>query len=174
MTSDSSIARQGTPPPGDGRGDFDWELGTWHTTVRVLAEPLSDSARWLEFEGTSVVRPLMGGLANVVELRVSGAAGEIVGLNLRLYEPATQRWSATFVSLRDGQLTPSVSGRFRDGVGEFHGDDQLAGRPIAVRFRIERDGPDRATFTQAFSDDDGATWETNWVAIDRRDPHAGD
>jgi hypothetical protein len=174
MTSDSSIARGPEPRPDDGQGDFDWELGTWHTSVRVLADLLSatresaGAARWLEFEGTSVVRPLMDGRANVVELRVSGPAGEINGLNLRLYEPAEQRWSATFASLRDGLLTPSVRGRFRDGVGEFHGDDELAGRPISVRFVIERQGPDRATFTQAFSDDDGATWETNWVAVDER------
>jgi hypothetical protein len=65
-------------------------------------------------------------------------------------------------------LTPSVFGRFHDGVGEFHGDDELAGRPIKVRFRIEREGQDRATFTQAFSDDGGVTWETNWVAVDER------
>ena len=169
MTSDPSIARQGAAPPRDGQADFDWELGTWRTSVRVLAEPLSDSAdRWLEFEGTSVVRPLMDGRANVVELRVSGAAGEIAGLNLRLYEPATQRWSATFASLRDGQLTPSVFGGFHDGVGEFHGDDDLGGRPITVRFVIERDGADRATFTQAFSADEGTTWQTNWVAVDER------
>lgn len=157
-----------TSSPG-GQGDFDWELGRWHTSVTVLADPLSDSEeRWLAFEGTSVVRPLLEGRANVVELRVSGPDGQIDGLNLRLYEPEHQRWSATFANLRDGMLTPSVFGRFRDGVGEFHGEDQLAGRPIRVRFVIERDGDDRARFTQAFSDDDGATWETNWVATDTR------
>ena len=110
----------------------------------------------------------MDGLANVVELQISGAAGEISGLNLRLYEPAARRWSATFANLRDGMLTPSVFGSFQDGVGTFYGDDQLAGRPITVPFVIERQGPDRATFTQAFSDDDGTTWETNWIAVDRR------
>lgn len=168
MTSDPRIPRHGKPARDRGQGDFDWELGTWHTSVRVLADPLSASEdTWLEFEGTSVVRPLMDGRANVVELRVSGPAGEINGINLRLYEPAEQRWSATFASLRDGMLTPSVFGRFQDRVGEFHGDDQLAGRPINVRFVVERQGPDRATFTQAFSDD-GVTWETNWVAVDQR------
>ena len=50
---------------------------------------------WLEFEGTSVVRPHMDGRANRVELRVSGPAGQINGLNLRLYAPAGHRRSAT-------------------------------------------------------------------------------
>lgn len=122
----------------------------------------------MQFDGTSVVRPLMDGRANVVELQISGTAGQIAGLNLRLYEPTAQRWSSTFANLRDGMLTPSVYGTFTDGVGTFYGDDQLNGRPIKVRFIVERQGPDRARFEQAFSDDDGATWETNWIAVDRR------
>ncbi len=155
-----------------GQHDFDWEIGTWSTTVRVLADPLSDSEdEWLDFAGTSVVRPLMHRQANIVELRISGPAGEIKGLNLRLYEPQGQRWSSTFANLRDGLLTPSVYGAFHYGVGEFYGDDQLAGRPIKVRFLIFRQGPDRARFEQAFSDDGGVTWETNWIAVDRRIKH---
>ncbi|MEO7269839.1 MAG: hypothetical protein ABIW49_11600 [Knoellia sp.] len=65
-------------------------------------------------------------------------------------------------------LTPSVHGTFDGGVGTFYGDAQLDRRPIKVRFIVERQGPDRAAFTQAFSDDGGATWETNWIALDRR------
>jgi len=155
----------------DGQRDFDWEIGSWRTSVRVLAEPLSESAdEWLEFAGTSVVRPLMDRRANVVELKVSGASGRIEGMNLRLYEPQAQRWSLTFVNIRNGLLTPAVFGGFRDGVGEFYGDDQLDGRPIKVRFLIFRQGADKARFEQAFSGDGGTTWETNWIAVDRRNP----
>ncbi|WP_233629803.1 hypothetical protein [Amycolatopsis sp. WAC 04197] len=148
---------------------FDWEIGTWRSTVRVLAEPLSESAdQWLQFAGTSTVRPLMDRRANALEFEVSGPDGRIDALNLRLYEPQAQRWSLTFVNMRDGLLTPSVYGGFHDGVGEFHGDDQLGGRPIKVRFLVFRQGTDEARFEQAFSADGGATWETNWVAVDRR------
>ncbi|MEV6237321.1 hypothetical protein [Lentzea sp. NPDC051838] len=153
----------------DGQGDFDWELGTWQTDVRVLADPLSETPdEWLTFSGTSVVRPLLDKRANVVELKVAGPAGKIEGLNMRLYEPQAKRWSLTFVNIRDGLLTPSVYGGFRDGVGEFYGDDQLGGRPIKVRFLINRVGPYQARFEQAFSQDGGASWETNWIAVDRR------
>jgi hypothetical protein len=89
------------------------------------------------------------------QLRVVERERDAVGLNLRLYEPQQQRWSLTFVNVRDG-------------VGEFHGDDQLGGRPIKVRFRIARPGPGEARFEQAFSADGGTTWETNWIAVDRR------
>ncbi|MGH3762757.1 hypothetical protein [Actinophytocola sp.] len=153
----------------DGQRDFDWEIGTWRTTVRVLAEPLSESAdEWLQFTGTSIVRPLLDRRANVLEFEVSGPNGRIDALNLRLYEPQAQRWSLTFVNIRDGLLTPAVYGGFHNGVGTFHGDDQLGGRPIKVRFLIFRQGPNKARFEQAYSADDGTTWETNWIAVDRR------
>ncbi|WP_207899487.1 hypothetical protein [Amycolatopsis pittospori] len=153
----------------DGQRDFDWEIGTWRSTVRVLAEPLSESAdEWLQFAGTSTVRPLVDRRANALEFQVSGPNGRIDALNLRLYEPGARRWSLTFVNLRDGLLTPAVYGGFHDGVGRFHGDDQLGGRPIKVRFVISRPNPDEARFEQAFSADGGTTWETNWLAVDRR------
>ncbi|MFC7487073.1 hypothetical protein ACOCJ7_00985 [Knoellia sp. CPCC 206453] len=148
---------------------FDWEIGSWLSSVQVLAEPLSPTEdQWLKFDGTSVVKPLMDGNANVVELRLTGPAGTVKGLNFRLFEPGAQRWSSTFANLRDGMLTPSVYGTFDGGVGTFYGDDTLNGQPIKVRFIVERQGPNRAAFTQAFSNDGGATWETNWIAVDRR------
>jgi hypothetical protein len=157
------------PAAADSQRDFDWEIGTWRSTVRVLAEPLSESAdKWLEFTGTSVVRPLSERRANVLEFGVSGPNGRIDALNLRLYEPQAGRWSLTFVNIRDGLLTPAVYGGFHDGVGTFYGDDQLGGRPVKVRFLISRQGTDKAKFEQAFSADGGTTWETNWIAVDRR------
>jgi len=165
----SSSPSHGADAVEDGQRSFDWEIGTWDTDVRVLADPLSESAdEWLHFEGTSRVRPLMNGRENVVELKVHGPNGQIEGLNLRLYEPQADRWSLTFVNVRDGLLTPAVYGGFHDGVGEFYGDDQLDGRPIEVRFLIFRLGPNKARFEQAYSDDGGVTWETNWIAVDQR------
>jgi hypothetical protein len=170
MTASGDASTAPPSPTGaDSQRDFDWEIGTWHTTARVLAEPLSQSAdEWLQFTGTSVVRPLSDRRANVLEFGVSGPSGRIDALNLRLYEPQAGRWSLTFVNIRDGLPTPAVYGGFRDSVGTFYGDDELGGRPIKVRFLIFRQGPDKARFEQAFSADGGTTWETNWIAVDRR------
>ena len=169
LTATTGAGGASTTSSNDGQHDFDWEFGTWRADVRVLADPLSGSEdEWLRFEGTTVVRPLMDRRANVVELDVTGAAGRIQALNLRLFEPQADRWSLTFVNMRDGLLTPAVYGGFRDEVGEFYGEDRLNGQPILVRFLITRHGPNRARFEQAYSGDDGATWETNWIAIDRR------
>ncbi|MCE9576880.1 MAG: hypothetical protein K8W52_27285 [Deltaproteobacteria bacterium] len=53
-------------------------------------------------------------------------------------------------------------GEFVGDHGEFYGDDEDGGRPVRVRFRWSRLGPDRAHWEQAFSPD-GEAWETNWT-----------
>src|SRR5207253_7892627 len=86
--------------------DFDWEIGTWTTKVRVLRNPLSGKAPdWAEYQGTSVVRPLLGGRANFVELSVQGAASKIEGGSIRLYNPQSGQWSLNYANLRNGLLT---------------------------------------------------------------------
>lgn len=165
----SAATRPSSPPAEDGQRDFDWEFGTWRTDVQILANPLSDEEdEWLTFKGTSVVRPLVDRKANIVEFDVSGPTGRIQAINLRLFEPQANRWSLTFANLRNGLLTPSVYGGFHGKVGRFFGDDELDGRPIKVRFIIVRLTRDKARFEQAFSDDGGKTWETNWIAVDQR------
>ncbi len=176
--SSAGDATASAATPTGGQHDFDWEIGTWTTRVRRLARPLSGSREWLEYEGTSVVHALLDGQANLVELRVSGPAGRIEGVSLRLYEPQAQRWSLNYASVRDGLLTPAVYGGFDGARGEFRGRDTFDGKPILVRFVITRHGDDaarfeQARFEQAFSADGGATWETNWIATDVRVRAAG-
>ena len=154
----------------DGPRDFDWEIGTWTTKVRVLRNPLSGKpAEWAEYQGTSVVKPLMDGRWNMVELSVAGPAGKIEGGSLRLYNPQTRQWSLNFASLGNGMLTAPVYGGFdQSGRGAFYGSDMLDGRAILVRFVITPKSPDEVLFEQAFSIDGGGTWETNWIATDTR------
>jgi hypothetical protein len=152
----------------DGQRDFDWEIGRWTTTVRVLQNPLSgETPKWADYRGESVIKPLLDGRANFVELSVAGSAGKIEGGSLRLYNPQAGQWSLNFASLRNGLLTAPVFGSF-DGAGKgtFVGADTLAGKAILVRFVITRPTKTTARFEQAFSGDAGATWETNWVATD--------
>lgn len=156
------------PVPADGQHDFDWEIGTWNTRLRRLANPLSGSRQWVEYTGTSVVTRVLDGRANLVELRVEGEAGRIEGASLRLYNPQTRQWNLNFASLRQGALTRPVYGGFRNGRGEFYGQEDLDGRAVLVRFVISQTSADSARFEQAFSEDGGRTWETNWIAVDTR------
>jgi len=67
-----------------------------------------------------------------------------------------------------GTLSAPVFGEFKNGRGEFFGQDSLNGRAILVRFVITPLTPDSIRFEQSFSDDAGKTWESNWVATDTR------
>src|SRR5262245_58497156 len=77
--------KQGPPSVRDGQHDFDFEIGTWRTHLRRLLRPLTGSTEWVEYEGTSVVRKVWNGRANLVELDAEGPAGRIQALSLPLY-----------------------------------------------------------------------------------------
>lgn len=152
----------------DGRHDFDWEIGTWKTQLKRRLRPLTGSNEWVEYEGTTVVRKIWNGRANLVELEVEGPAGRIEGLSLRLYNPESRQWSLNFANISGGTLFVPTIGEFEQGRGEFYNQETLDGRAILVRFVISDVTPDSAHFEQSFSDDGGRTWETNWIAEDTR------
>jgi len=156
------------PAPKDASHDFDFEFGTWKTHVARRVHPLSGSDTWVELDGTSVVRKLLDGRANTVELDIAGPSGRITGVALRLYDASARQWSIHYAPLDAGELTSPLFGRFKDGRGEFHGLDTLGGRSILVRFVIACATPDSCRFEQSYSDDGGRTWEMNWIATDTR------
>jgi len=152
----------------DGQHDFDFEIGTWKTHVKRLVHPLAGSSEWAEYDGTSVVRKVLDGRANLVELRMDGPAGHFEGMSLRLYNPQAQQWSLNFANAASGTLSQPTVGEFKNGRGEFYDQETLNGRAILVRFVIFDISADACHFEQAFSDDGGKTWEVNWIATDSR------
>jgi len=149
--------------------DFDFEHGRWHTSLRRLQHPLSGSQEWADYTGTSNVRPLLGGRANLVELEVAGPLGRIEGVSLRLFDTQRQRWTLNYSNVTGGTLELPMSGGFDGGRhGIFYGADTFKGKPILVRFVIDVLDADHCRFEQAFSADGGATWEVNWIALDTR------
>jgi hypothetical protein len=152
----------------DGRRDFDFEIGTWKTRLSRLMRPLTGSTEWAEYEGTSVVRQVWDGRANLLELDVAGPAGRIEGLSLRLYDPRSRQWSLNFANSRTGTLVQPAIGEFRGNRGEFYSQEMFDGRAILSRFVITIITPDSCRFEQSFSADGGRTWEPNWIAVDTR------
>jgi len=152
----------------DGQHDFDFEIGAWKTHLRRLVHPLTGSTSWVEYDGTSVVRKVWGGRANLVELVADGPAGHFEGLNLRLYNSESRQWSLNFANVKGGTLAPPTIGSFENGRGEFYAQETLDGRAILVRFVISDITPNSCRFEQAFSADGGRSWEVNWIATDTR------
>jgi hypothetical protein len=152
----------------DGQHDFDSEIGTWKTHVSRLLHPLTGSTTWVEYDGTTVVRKMWNGRANLVELEADSPAGHFEGLNLRLYNPQSHQWSLNFANSKGGSLSQPTIGEFKNGHGEFFDQETLDGRVILVRFVVSDITPSSCRFEQAFSDDGGKSWEINWVATDTR------
>jgi len=167
-TAPEASSTSQTPTEHDGQHDFDFEIGTWKTHLWRLVDPLAGSTKWVEYEGTSIVRKIWDGRANLVELVADGPAGHFEGLNLRLYNPQSRQWSLNFAGSKSGTLSPPTIGEFNNGRGEFFARETLNGRAILVRFVISDITPDSCRFEQAFSDDGGKNWEVNWIAVDTR------
>src|ERR1044072_2848981 len=116
----------------DGQHDFDWEIGTWKTHLRRLQRPLSGSTTWVEYQGTTVVRMVFDGRANLVELKADGPAGHFEGLSWRLYNPQARQWTLNFANVKSGTLTVPSIGEFKDGRGEFYNQDTYKDPEILV------------------------------------------
>jgi hypothetical protein len=152
----------------NGQHDFDFEIGKWKTHLRRLVNPLSGSTTWVEYNGTTEVRKVWNGKANILELAADGPAGHFEGLSLRLYNPQSHQWSLNFANVKGGALVAPTIGEFKNGRGEFYNQDSYNERAILVRFIITQINADSLHFEQAFSADWGKTWEVNWIADDTR------
>jgi hypothetical protein len=149
--------------------DFDFNFGSWKTHVSRLKNPLTGTAEWLEYEGTSLVRRVWNGRASLFELEVDGSAGHIEGVGLRLYNPQSQQWTLNWANSRDGLMTTPMIGEFKNGQGVFIDREDFNGRTIFVRNRFTGITSNSSRFEQSFSGDGGETWETNWIMTFARD-----
>ena len=152
----------------DGSRDFDFWMGSWKVHNRRLRERLKGSQTWDEFEATCVARPILGGAGNEDVYRTPFDGG-LTGMSFRFYDPKTGRWSIYWASSPTGALEPPVVGSFQGDVGVFEGDDVLDGRKIRVRYTWSSVSTKTPRWEQAFSEDGGKSWETNWVMEMRRD-----
>jgi hypothetical protein len=144
--------------------DFDFLHGHWLVRNRRLRERLVGCTDWDSFDGVQVCRPILGGFGNEDEL-VSDAFGEhrFIGMTIRLFDPRAREWSIYWVDNRSVQLQPPMRGRFERGIGTFLGRDTHAGMPVLARFIWTPIDEEHARWEQAFSTDEGASWETNWI-----------
>ena len=150
-----------------GAHDFDFLLGRWevrnHRLLERLAGSDAGSRQWEEFEATAAARPLPGVLGNE-DLFCTDHDGGFVGMSFRFFDPETELWSIYWAdSRRPGRLDPPLVGSFAGDTGVFEGTDFFDGRPILVRFTWSGVTTAEPRWEQAFSDDAGETWETNWV-----------
>ena len=139
---------------GDGRHDFDFELGTWS---------MAPSGN------IHVVRKLWDG-ATIAQLVVPAPAPHVRGSLLSLYDPSAHLWNVYWADANDGSLSKPLTGGFRNGIGTFIGPDTRAGRSILVRVVYDRITAHSFRTVQSESTDGGRTWKNavTWTYIKKR------
>jgi hypothetical protein len=150
----------GLPKPSH---DFDFNFVVWKTHITRRQHPLTGSNTWVDYDGTSDVNKIWNGRASLFELEATGPAGHIEGVGLRLYNPKSRQWSLNWASSRDGVIGKPMIGEFANGEGHFYDQEDFQGRSILDRNGFSDIKPDSSRFEQAFSDDGGKNWETNWI-----------
>lgn len=165
-------ARAGTPDASapaaaSGVHDFDWDIGTWKTHQRRLLHPLTGSTTWVDYTGTDVVEKIWDG-ANRGKIEATGSSGSLEIFTVRLYDPDARQWRIYFTPNGSGAFGIPVVGEFANGRGEFYDQEPYKGKMIWVRFRVHDITANSCEFDQAFSDDGGKTWETNFIVSETR------
>lgn len=154
----------------DGSDGFNFLFGTWRTHYRLLRHRLVNNHQWYSCEGTSVVRPFWNGEGNLEDGDLTCDNRYVGGLTLRLYDRATHQWQLWWGTRKLGVVPPDQVGRFdSSGVGNFYARDIQEGKHVIIRFHWSH--PNGVPhFEQAFSADNGKTWETNWTTDYERVP----
>jgi hypothetical protein len=149
--------------------DFDFVIGNWFVKHRRLKERLANCTDWLEFDGEMSTQKILGGFGNIEDNILRLPDQDVRAIALRSYDRNTQSWSIWWLDGRfPGRLDVPVVGNFVDGVGTFFANDTYQEIPITVRFVWRQIDVDLLRWEQAFSADEGASWETNWTMDFRR------
>jgi hypothetical protein len=147
-----------------GQSDFNFDLGMWKVHSRRMLHPLTGSHDWVEMDGTTVVKKVWGGRANLAEYDATGTGGHVVLLSLRWFNPVSHEWNIDFATPQVGTLGVPGVGTFKNGRADFYDYEPIGGRTVNVRFSIWKATDDAMQTEQAFSDDGGKTWEVNWTS----------
>jgi hypothetical protein len=149
--------------------DFDFLVGKWNMHNRHLNKRLENCQDWTEFDSTSTNSKM---LANTADMDVysttqfPGLDGKLFeGLTLRLFDPKTRLWSLYWIASNTGTIDPPQVGSFESGVGHFFAKDTFKGKPVIVVFRWDARNKERPLWGQAFSADNGKTWEWNFFNV---------
>ena len=142
--------------------DFDFILGKWNIHNRKLKSRLNNCQEWVEFEATEEVRPVLAGLGNVENMNATISGLQYEGMGIRLFDPHTRLWSIYWADNQSGKLNKPVVGSFDQHIGRFFAEDSFNGQKIVVQFMWDLTDPNKPNWNQAFSTDDGKTWEWNW------------
>jgi hypothetical protein len=166
---DSTGALVIQPSATSSQHDFDYLVGNWKLRNRKLKSRLSNSNEWITFESRVEMHQILNGVGNIDKYTELANGKPYEGVALRLFNPRTKLWSIYWADSNLGALDPPVVGSFENKVGHFFGRDTFKGQSIIVVFRWDVRNPSLPIWSQAFSTDNGKTWEWNSINVSERD-----
>jgi len=156
------------PSPTSSSKDFDYLIGNWKLKNRKLKSRLTHSTEWVEFESRVEMHQILDGNGNIDKYTDTATGKPYEGVALRLFNSKTKLWSIYWADNNSGTLDPPVVGSFENNIGHFFGKDTFNGKKIIVVFRWDVRDPDLPVWSQAFSADDGKTWEWNSINVSEK------
>jgi hypothetical protein len=165
---DSTGALDIRPSATSSQHDFDYLVGNWHLRNRKLKSRLSHSTEWIGFESRVEMHQILNGLGNIDKYTDMASGKPYEGVALRLFNPRTRLWSIYWADGNSGALDPPVVGSFENKIGHFFARDTYNGTRIIVVFRWDVRNPRLPIWSQAFSTDEGKTWEWNSINVSER------
>jgi len=154
---DAKSNLQITASPTSSASDFDFLVGKWKMHNRHLNKRLENCQEWTEFDSSDENSKILGGTADMDTYSTTQFPGQdgklFEGLTLRLFDSKTRLWSLYWIASNTGTIDPPVVGSFENGVGHFFWDARNKERPV---------------WGQAFSADNGKTWEWNFFNVSER------
>jgi len=156
------------PSPTSSADDFDFLVGDWEVTNHKLKATLVNCTKWMDFPATSNMFKILRGIGNTDNFITALNGEPFEGRTLRLFNPETKLWSIYWAASNSGVLDAPVVGSFNGNIGYFYGRNISKGRNIIEKFRWDKTDPDHPVWSQAFSTDEGKTWEWNWYMFNKR------
>jgi hypothetical protein len=147
----------------DGRHDFDFNLGVWHTHIRRVLDPFL-GGETIELNGTVTVRKVWEGRAQLEEIEADGPKGHWEGMSLFLYNPEGHQWSQWFANSRVGVMKDPLIGSFKNGRAELYSADTFNDKTILVRGVWSEIAADSHRYEESYSNDGGKTWAHSFAA----------
>lgn len=152
-----------TPSGTSAASDFDFLMGNHNVHHKLLTARLEGASTWIEFDGTHEMQPLLAGKGNLEQHKMTDTKGNAIeGVAFRLFNPTTRLWSIYWADSKTVTMDVPVVGSFQNRIGYFYTKDIFNNKPVIIQFKWDASNPEQPVWSQAFSADNGETWEWNW------------
>jgi len=150
------------PSQTSSKNDFDFLAGDWAIVNKKLKTRLNHCTEWDNFDARQDVTIILNGIGNTDKYYAKLNGANFEGRTLRLFNPKTKLWSIYWADSNEGKLDVPVVGSFENNIGRFYTRDVYRGKKVITMFKWDKTDPAKPVWSQAFSEDNGKTWEWNW------------